>query len=841
MEYTSFYNEKDTNKLKDLQTSFVGRSEQSEDISYNRLFQENKIFFFRDEVHTKKYINKLIKKPNRSNPYINQYKLVPFANKSSTTLAKCTNPGVKIKSAIDPSNKLIAIKQFKKIKGSNNQVVSGGHSKVSLKVIQAYMRNSNTTSDQAYNRVQFDKLAWEFYVYKLLDTKLDDSNQVGVKNIVNFYEVIDSTYSNKVWFTFEYCQLGETQWEGELYEKFIGEIWRTCWNNIAVPPLVFKNFVNLRFLLDTLKGLSFINSKGLAHRDIKPSNILLQKDSNNNIIFKISDFETAIVTVDKNYPHIDGVSSSEIYKKYQNEVNKLIGSPMFIAPEICGFACEFDESSENAQDLKLNYSNKIKLLDPMKLDCWALGVSMHCILQGKKPFDMELGGTEFELYRKINQEDLTQVFKNKDTYGKIYDVTAVRQELLMEEKIDDDAQKMCEISMFLLMEVCDQLLIKDNSLRKSASELLSSYSLYFNFIENNLNTLVESSIKQNSDMNKDILNLVRKSPFNFKSNSSLLSNSSYSNSGESLNIIASPIQTLPKTASINKVSGKENTRVSSIRSTSGKFKKIFHIKPRDSSSSDILKTPEKKLEISLPLSQQYLPMDSPNSPLSINNTLSISSNMGIMNSPANGKYINLKNFESSENPSTFHLKEGFAKMNLNNSGSSSPFGSEENVAEDGLISITSTESDDDESDDVDDYYSGNGDYVEFKVDSKKEFPQSGGSSKPSSAATQYGYNKLNLEEEEHKNIVAPKRSSMRLKSTEQEPSKKDTPVVSLKPSAKPVDFKKFLNSKEPLKDENSRVKNRLTVLNIRDSILNFENIDALKKYLNFAENGEYNN
>jgi len=100
---------------------------------------------------------------------------------------------------------------------------------------------------------------------------------------------------------------------------------------------------------------------------------------------------------------------------------------------------------------------------------------------------------------------------------------------------------------------------------------------------------------------------------------------------------------------------------------------------------------------------------------------------------------------------------------------------------------------------------------------------------------------LNLEEEEHKNIVAPKRSSMRLKSTEQEPSKKDTPVVSLKPSAKPVDFKKFLNSKEPLKDENSRVKNRLTVLNIRDSILNFENIDALKKYLNFAENGEYNN
>lgn len=847
MEYTSFYNDVDTNELKDLQTSFVGKNEHPEDISYNRLFQENKIFFFKDEKHTKKYINKLIKKPIRSNPYINQYKLVAFTNKTSTTLAKCTNPGVKIKSAIDPSNELIAIKQFKKVKGSHNQVVSGGHNNVSLKVIQAYMKNNDTTPDQAYNRVQFDKLAWEFYVYKLLDTKLDQSNQLGLKNIVNFYEVIDSTFSNKLWFTFEYCQLGETQWEGELYDKFLGEIWRTCHNNISVPPFVFKNLVNLRFLLDTLKGLSFINSKGLAHRDIKPSNILVQKDLNNDFVFKISDFETAIVTVDKNYPHIDGVSSSEIYKKYQNEVNKLIGSPMFIAPEICGFACDVDDSNASSKDLKLNYANKIKLLDPMKLDCWALGVSLYCILQGKKPFDMELGGTEFELYRKINQEDLTEVFKNKDTYGKVYDVTAVRPELLIEEQLDEDTRKMCEISTFLLLEVCDQLLIKDNSLRKSASEILSSYNVYFNFIENSLNKLVENNIKQNSDMNKDILNLVRKSPFKLKSNSSLLSNSSYSNSGESLNIVASPIQALPKASSITKVNGSENTRISSIRSTSGKFKKIFQIKPRDTSSSDILKTPEKKLEISLPLSQQYLSMESPNSPSSINKTLSSGSNMVMMHSPAgNGKYIDLKSFGSSETPSNFNLKEGFARMNLNNSGSSSPFGSEENGADDGLLSITSTESEDEDdgSDDVDDYYGGKEDYAELKIDNKKEMPQSSGSSKPSSAATQYGYNKLNLEqeekeeEEEHIHIVAPKRSSMRLKTAEQEAPKHESPVVSLKPSAKTIDFKKFLNKEQ---GENKRTKNRLTVLNIRDSILNFENIDALKKYLNFAENGEYNN
>lgn len=216
----------------------------------------------------------------------------------------------------------------------------------------------------------------------------------------------------------------------------------------------------------------------------------------------------------------------------------------------------------------------------MKLDCWALGVSLHCLLQGKKPFDMELGGTEFELYKKINQEDLTQVFKNKDTYGKIYDVTAVREELLVNEEIDEDRQKMCEICMFLLMEVCDQLLIKDNSLRKSASELLTAYSVYFNFIENNLRSLVESSINENSSMNKDILNLVRKSPFKLRSNTSLLSNSSYSNSGESLSIVASPIQTLPKTSSIGKASGQENSRVSSIRSTSGKFKKIFKSNPK---------------------------------------------------------------------------------------------------------------------------------------------------------------------------------------------------------------------------------------------------------------------
>lgn len=835
MVYTSFFNEIDTNCLKDLQTSFVEKNERPEDVSYNRLFQQNKKYFFEDERHIKKYINKLIKKPNRSNPYINQYKLIAFPGKSSTTLAKCTNPGVKIKSAIDPSNELIAIKQYKKIKSSHNQVITRSHNNVSLKVIQAYMKNSKSSSDQAYNRVQFDKLAWEFYVYKLLNTKLEDENHAGVKNIVTFHEIIDSTYSNKAWFTFEYCQLGETQWEGELYDQFITDIWRTCYNNIAVPPFVFKNYVNLRFLLDTLKGLSYINSKGIAHRDIKPSNVLVQKDHNNDFIFKISDFETAIVTVDKNYPRIDGVSSSEIYKKYQNEVNKLIGSPMFIAPEICGFACDFDENNEASQDLKLNYSNKIKLLDPMKLDCWALGVSLHCLLQGKKPFDMELGGTEFELYKKINQEDLTQVFKNKDTYGKIYDVTAVREELLVNEEIDEDRQKMCEICMFLLMEVCDQLLIKDNSLRKSASELLTAYSVYFNFIENNLRSLVESSINENSSMNKDILNLVRKSPFKLRSNTSLLSNSSYSNSGESLSIVASPIQTLPKTSSIGKTSGQENSRVSSIRSTSGKFKKIFQIKPKDSSSNDFLKTPEKKLEISLPLSQQYLPIESPNSPLSTNKTLSSGSNIGIGNLPTgNGKYIDLKNFVSSEEQSNVDLKQGFARMNLN-SNLSSPFEPDANDSDDGMISITSTESEDEASDCSDEYYGNDQDYVEFKVSNKKEVTKSAGSSKPSSAATQYGYNKLNLEEEV--NIAAPKRSSMRLKKNEPVLSDQQTPVATLKPSAKTIDFKKFLN-KEPVKGDNKK-KNRLTVLNIRDSILNFENVDALKKYLNFAENGDF--
>lgn len=78
---------------------------------------------------------------------------------------------------------------------------------------------------------------------------------------------------------------------------------------------------------------------------------------------------------------------------------------------------------------------------------------------------------------------------------------------------------------------------------------------------------------------------------------------------------------------------------------------------------------------------------------------------------------------------------------------------------------------------------------------------------------------------------------MRLKKNEPVLSDQQTPVATLKPSAKTIDFKKFLN-KEPVKGDNKK-KNRLTVLNIRDSILNFENVDALKKYLNFAENGDF--
>lgn len=121
---------------------------------------------------------------------------------------------------------------------------------------------------------------------------------------------------------------------------------------------------------DVLLGLEYLHFQGIIHRDIKPANLLLSKEGK----VKISDF---------------GVSyaSSTDYPNDELELAKTAGTPAFFAPELC--------MSTSAGQSRPPITCKI--------DIWALGVTIFCLLYGKVPF---MADSEFELFEVIVKNDL---------------------------------------------------------------------------------------------------------------------------------------------------------------------------------------------------------------------------------------------------------------------------------------------------------------------------------------------------------------------------------------------------------------------------------------------------
>lgn len=113
------------------------------------------------------------------------------------------------------------------------------------------------------------------------------------------------------------------------------------------------------FAHQALTGLQYMHGKGVVHRDIKPSNMMLSASG----ILKISDFGVA-----------------EFLDEYNSEdnVSRTSGSPAFQSPEIA--------NGEHG------YSG-------MKVDVWALGVSLYMLLAGHIPFQ---GDTLVALFESIS-------------------------------------------------------------------------------------------------------------------------------------------------------------------------------------------------------------------------------------------------------------------------------------------------------------------------------------------------------------------------------------------------------------------------------------------------------
>lgn len=168
-------------------------------------------------------------------------------------------------------------------------------------------------------------------------------------NIVRLLEVLDDSTSKKIYLVLEYLEKGEVVWHDD-----------------SGNPVMTQQRIR-SIARDILSGLEYLHFQGIIHRDIKPANLLLAADDT----VKISDFGVSFIS---------SYGTSDEF-----ELAKTAGTPAFFAPELC---CTSLESRKPVTH---------------KIDIWAFGVTLFCLLYGRVPF---IADSEYELFSVISSKPL---------------------------------------------------------------------------------------------------------------------------------------------------------------------------------------------------------------------------------------------------------------------------------------------------------------------------------------------------------------------------------------------------------------------------------------------------
>lgn len=255
---------------------------------------------------------------------------------------------------------MVAIKMITK-KPLNNQYSMNQ----TMRQIQAWKSRGLTSpisGDEAVMLMNVQKCRWEIYIMSRL------CNQY----VISCKESLDSPRSKSIYVVNEWCNLGELQWHRRAPNDVLPQ-----WQKL-LPQCDVLSFTE-KALVDLTLGLNYLKSQGCIHRDIKPSNILVDGDKG---VLKISDFGCSVLT-----PESLPFKEDSMEQCYQAELNKIVGTPAFIAPELCHFE---ESSSDNT-------------IDGFQLDIWSLGITLYCLLHNDLPF---YGDNEFDTYQRAMNSSL---------------------------------------------------------------------------------------------------------------------------------------------------------------------------------------------------------------------------------------------------------------------------------------------------------------------------------------------------------------------------------------------------------------------------------------------------
>ena len=225
----------------------------------------------------------------------------------------------------------------------NKTIGSGGSSEV--RIVRSNYRSKDVYALKKLNMIYdetpekfYKRCSKEFIIAKQL------SNNIHITSTFYLVKVPTTIYTTRGWgFIME---LGSKDLF-QLMEK-------SGWKNVPLHEkfCLFKQVA---------QGVKFCHDNGIAHRDLKPENVLLSKDG----VCKLTDFGIS------DWYHKENEDGTIEVKQNAG----MIGSPPYAPPEVMYW------------DAKKKYPTSMqKPYDPLKLDCYSLGIIFITLINNIIPF-----------------------------------------------------------------------------------------------------------------------------------------------------------------------------------------------------------------------------------------------------------------------------------------------------------------------------------------------------------------------------------------------------------------------------------------------------------------------